>query len=160
MQELASGAGSLGLEDPLKEGMATHSSILAWRIYEQRSLEGHSPWGRQGGTQLKWLSMHAHTHKAIIWFPPSVTITFYSIIYLAHYIPMTLVFSVPWILWILSHMRTLAKAVSFAWEALLFSLRIDPHSSSFDFKFHLSENFSLTIPNEHSLVLYSILTVC
>ena len=23
---------SLGLEDPLKEGMATHSSILAWRI--------------------------------------------------------------------------------------------------------------------------------
>ena len=22
----------LGLEDPLKEGMATHSSILAWRI--------------------------------------------------------------------------------------------------------------------------------
>ena len=23
---------SLGWEDPLKEGMATHSSILAWRI--------------------------------------------------------------------------------------------------------------------------------
>ena len=23
---------SLGREDPLKEGMATHSSILAWRI--------------------------------------------------------------------------------------------------------------------------------
>ena len=23
---------SLGLEDPLQEGMATHSSILAWRI--------------------------------------------------------------------------------------------------------------------------------
>ena len=23
---------SLGYEDPLKEGMATHSSILAWRI--------------------------------------------------------------------------------------------------------------------------------
>ena len=25
-------AGSLGWEDPLEEGMATHSSILAWRI--------------------------------------------------------------------------------------------------------------------------------
>ena len=25
-------AGSLGHEDPLEEGMATHSSILAWRI--------------------------------------------------------------------------------------------------------------------------------
>ena len=26
------GVQSLGLEDPLEEGMATHSSILAWRI--------------------------------------------------------------------------------------------------------------------------------
>ena len=25
-------AGSLGLEDPLEEGMATHSSIHAWRL--------------------------------------------------------------------------------------------------------------------------------
>ena len=25
-------AGSLGQEDPLEEGMATHSGILAWRI--------------------------------------------------------------------------------------------------------------------------------
>ena len=25
-------AGSLGQEDPLEEGMATHSSFLAWRI--------------------------------------------------------------------------------------------------------------------------------
>ena len=30
---------SLGWEDPLEEGMATHSSILAWRIL------GYSPWG-------------------------------------------------------------------------------------------------------------------
>ena len=27
---------SLGLEDPLEEGMATHSSILAWRILMDR----------------------------------------------------------------------------------------------------------------------------
>ena len=27
---------SLGWEDPLKEGMATHSSILAWRILMDR----------------------------------------------------------------------------------------------------------------------------
>ena len=25
--------------------MATHSSILAWRIHGQRSLVGYSPWG-------------------------------------------------------------------------------------------------------------------
>ena len=38
---------SLDWEDPLKEGMATHSSILAWRIHGQRSLEGYSPWGHK-----------------------------------------------------------------------------------------------------------------
>ena len=33
MQELQEmRVGSLGWEDPLEEGMATHSSILAWRI--------------------------------------------------------------------------------------------------------------------------------
>ena len=36
---------SLGREDPLEEGMTTHSSILAWRIHKQRSLVGYSPWG-------------------------------------------------------------------------------------------------------------------
>ena len=35
---------SLGPEDPLEEGMATHSSILAQRIHGQRSLVGYSPW--------------------------------------------------------------------------------------------------------------------
>ena len=37
----------LGREDPLEEGMATHSSLLAWRIPIQRSLVGDSPWGRR-----------------------------------------------------------------------------------------------------------------
>ena len=36
-----------GQEDSLEEGMATHSSILAWEIYGQRSLMGYSPWGRK-----------------------------------------------------------------------------------------------------------------
>ena len=31
---------SLGWKDPLVEGMATHSSILAWRIHGQRGLAG------------------------------------------------------------------------------------------------------------------------
>ena len=34
---------SLVREDPLKEGMATHSSILAGESHGQRSLEGYSP---------------------------------------------------------------------------------------------------------------------
>ena len=33
------GVQSLGLEDPLEEGMATHSSILAWKI----------PWAEEPG---------------------------------------------------------------------------------------------------------------
>ena len=35
----------LGQEDPLEKGMATHSSILAWRIPLDRRLVGCSPWG-------------------------------------------------------------------------------------------------------------------
>ena len=36
---------SLGEKDPLEKEMATRSSILAWRIYGQRSLVGYSPQG-------------------------------------------------------------------------------------------------------------------
>ena len=32
--------GSLGWEDPLEKGMATHSSILAWRIPRTDELDG------------------------------------------------------------------------------------------------------------------------
>ena len=38
---------SLGWEDPMEKGMATHSSILAWKIRGQKSLVGYSPWGCQ-----------------------------------------------------------------------------------------------------------------
>ena len=42
---------SLGWEDPLKEGMATHSSILAWRI----------PWTEEpGGLQSIWSQSVGH----------------------------------------------------------------------------------------------------
>ena len=37
---------SLGQEDPLEEGMATHSSILARRIpIDRGAWRGYSPWG-------------------------------------------------------------------------------------------------------------------
>ena len=36
---------SLGQEDALQEGTATHSSILAGETHGQRSLVGYSPWG-------------------------------------------------------------------------------------------------------------------
>ena len=36
---------SLGWEDPLEEDIATHSSILAWRVPWTEELGGYSPWG-------------------------------------------------------------------------------------------------------------------
>ena len=48
---------SLGLEDPLKEGLATHSSIPAWRIPMDRGAwRGLQSMGLQSKTQLKRLS--------------------------------------------------------------------------------------------------------
>ena len=52
---------SLGLEDPLEKKMATHSSILAWKI----------PWAEKpGGLQSKglqkiqtWLSTHTQAKR-------------------------------------------------------------------------------------------------
>ena len=41
---------SLGREDPLEEEMATHSSILAWKIPQtEERLGGYSPWDRRVG---------------------------------------------------------------------------------------------------------------
>ena len=37
----------LGQEDLLEKEMATHSSILAWRIPWTRSLRDYSPWGHE-----------------------------------------------------------------------------------------------------------------
>ena len=40
--------GSLGWEDPLEKRMATHSSILDWRIpWTEKPGRLHSPWGRK-----------------------------------------------------------------------------------------------------------------
>ena len=38
---------SLGREDPLEKGMATHSRILAWKIPWTEEPGGYSPWGRK-----------------------------------------------------------------------------------------------------------------
>ena len=38
---------SLGCEDLLEKGMATHFSILAWRIPWTEELAGYSPWGQE-----------------------------------------------------------------------------------------------------------------
>ena len=42
-----------GREDPLEEGMATHSSMLAWRIPWTEELGGLQSIGSQSQTRLK-----------------------------------------------------------------------------------------------------------
>ena len=60
---------SLGQEDLLEKEMATHSSILAWKIPGQRNLVGYSPWGHKEldtTKQLHFLSMiYAFTSSLI-----------------------------------------------------------------------------------------------
>ena len=52
----------LGWEDPLEEGMATHSSVLAWSPHGQRSLAGYSPWGHKESDMTE----HAYSRLDIL----------------------------------------------------------------------------------------------
>ena len=62
----------LGREDLLEEGMGTHSGSLAWKIPEQRSLAGYSPWGHKELDKTEQLNIcvcvcvyiyiYTHTH--------------------------------------------------------------------------------------------------
>ena len=57
---------SLGGEDPLKKGMATHSNVLAWRIRGQRSLKGYNPWDHNESDTAEQLT---HMNKIHSEFP-------------------------------------------------------------------------------------------
>ena len=45
-------------EDPMEKGMATHSSILAWRTpWTEEPGRLHSPWGCKESETIKWLTI-------------------------------------------------------------------------------------------------------
>ena len=54
---------SLGLEAPLEKEMATHFSILAWRIPQTEEPGGLQSIGLTRVTRLKWFSMHPRASK-------------------------------------------------------------------------------------------------
>ena len=62
---------SLGWEDPLEEGMATHSSILAWRIPWTEEpggvLAGCSPWGHKELDTTERLSTKAVVFPVVMY---------------------------------------------------------------------------------------------
>ena len=53
---------SLGWEDPLEEDMATHSSILAWRIPMDRGPGDYSPWVAESDPTERLSTITAHWH--------------------------------------------------------------------------------------------------
>ena len=59
---------SLGREDPLEKEMATHSSVLAWRIPGTGGPSGLPSMGSQSWTQLKRLSSSSNS-SSIAGFP-------------------------------------------------------------------------------------------
>ena len=52
---------SSGWEDPLEVGMATHFSILAWRIPWTEEPGSYSPWGHKESNTIE-VAEHACTH--------------------------------------------------------------------------------------------------
>ena len=60
---------SLGRKEPLEEGTATHSSILAWRIPWTEEPGGLQSMESQSQPWLKWLNMHARRASSLVAFP-------------------------------------------------------------------------------------------
>ena len=58
---------SLGWEGPREREMATHSSILAWKIPQAEELAGYSPWSRKESDTTERLNCHHHHHIVSSW---------------------------------------------------------------------------------------------
>ena len=56
---------SLGREDPLEEGMATHFSILAWRISWTED-PGELQFLRLQRVKHDCVTLHTHTHTQVL----------------------------------------------------------------------------------------------
>ena len=56
---------SLGREDPLEKGMATHSSILAWRIPWTEETGGLQSMGLQRVRHNRVTKIHTRTHSPL-----------------------------------------------------------------------------------------------
>ena len=62
---LGTGVLSLGQEDPLEKGMATHSSILVWRVPQTEEPNRLQSMGRKESDTTEQLT-HTHTHIVIL----------------------------------------------------------------------------------------------
>ena len=82
---------SLGQEDPLEEGMANHSSILAWESHGQRSWQVTVQRVTRSRTWLKWLSNSSMSTELLM--PSSHIILCHLLLLLSSIFPSINVFS-------------------------------------------------------------------
>ena len=61
VQTLKTWVQSLGQEDPLEKGMATHPVFLPGKLHGQRSLVGYSPWDHKESDMTEQLT-YTHIH--------------------------------------------------------------------------------------------------
>ena len=69
---------SLGWEDPMEEGTATHSSIPAWRILWTEDLVGYSPWGHNELDMIERLSVKFISRSVGSSWPPVEVLNMYK----------------------------------------------------------------------------------
>ena len=120
----------LGWEDPLENEMATHSSILGWKFYGQRSLAGYNPWGHR--VRHDWACMHANINAtdSVYWF---YIHTFYQcVVYFPIFMSLTSIFSfqlqrTPFSV---SSKASLVDSLSFCFSGKVFLLHISGVSVS------------------------------
>ena len=71
---------SLGWEDRLEKVMATHSSILAWRIPWTEEPGSYSPWGGKELDMIERLThIHTHTHTQATLSPKQIMQVQYAV---------------------------------------------------------------------------------
>ena len=69
---------SLGWEDPLEKGMATHSSIPAWKIPWTEEPGSYSPWGGKESDTTERLTLSHFSKSKTIWFEFQILFLFSS----------------------------------------------------------------------------------
>ena len=69
---------SLGWEDPLEKGMATHSSIPAWKIPWTEEPGSYSPWGGKESDTTERLTLSHFSKSKTIWIEFQILFLFSS----------------------------------------------------------------------------------
>ena len=87
---------SLGREDPLDKGMATHSSILSREFHAQMSLVGYSPWGCKESDMTEWLTHMQWKRQALTTEPTGNSTVIFKSLVVVQSLSRVWLFVTPW----------------------------------------------------------------